>query len=185
MTGKHSIEETIGRVSVDPGSIQENSVSIRTELRPGDLGAIISLHGLVYETEFGFGAGFEPFVAKTVAEFGMENNGKGRFWLAEPSGALIGCTAIVDRDDGASSAGQLRWVVVHPAARGLGLGKKLMGHALAYCQEQRHARIFLHTTEGLDASQRLYKMLGFSTLSEYEDNLWGQRRLVITMEMVL
>ena len=44
-------------------------IKIRHELRCGDLGRIIALHGVVYEPLGGFGLSFEAYVAKTIAEY--------------------------------------------------------------------------------------------------------------------
>ena len=47
----------------------ENEITIRTDLRPGDFGAVISLHGILHGREFGFDATFEAYVAAPLAEF--------------------------------------------------------------------------------------------------------------------
>lgn len=52
--------------------------SIRTDLRAGDLGRLIALHGLVYTSEDGFGLAFEAFVAQTVAEYVLGNQSRGQ-----------------------------------------------------------------------------------------------------------
>ena len=96
-------------------------ITIRTDLQPGDLGRIVSLHGVAYKDEdhghFG-GLVFEAFLARMVAEFILDKKGAGRVWLAEKGKELIGCAAMMERGTG----GQLRWVVLLPEARGAGLG---------------------------------------------------------------
>ena len=42
---------------------------IRTDIRPGDLGNIINLHGYFFHKECGFGDTFEPYVAVSLAEY--------------------------------------------------------------------------------------------------------------------
>ena len=96
-----------------------NDISVRNELHAGDLGRIIALHGECYDTLPGFGLTFEAYVARTIAEYILDTGAKGRIWMAERAGQLIGCTAIVLRDE---NRGQLRWVLVDQSARGLGLG---------------------------------------------------------------
>ena len=100
----------------------KDGIDIRHELRCGDLGRIVTLHGECYEPLPGFGLRFEAFVARTIAEFVLDNEANGRVWLAERGETLVGCTAIALRDD---DRAQLRWVLVDPSARGIGLGRRL------------------------------------------------------------
>jgi GNAT superfamily N-acetyltransferase len=159
-----------------------DDISIRTDLRPGDLGRIISLHGEVYDPLGGYGLTFEAFVGRTIAEFVLDNNARGRIWLAERGDRLVGCTAIVLRD---GDRGQLRWVLVDPSARGRGIGKQLVGSAMDYCREEGCESVFLETTDGLPESQALYEKLGFAVTSESVEELWDGPRPLIIMEMDL
>ncbi len=73
-----------------------DQIQIRTDIHCGDLGRIISLHGVNYEPLGGYGLAFEAYVAKTIAEYVLENHSKGRIWIAEQDGAIVGCAAIAD-----------------------------------------------------------------------------------------
>jgi len=157
-------------------------LSIRHELRSGDLGRIVSLHGEAYAPLAGFGLRFEAYVAQTIAEYVLDNDARGRIWLAEQDGRLIGCTAVALRDDNTS---QIRWVVVDPAARGHGLGKELVGRAVDYCKVEARNSIYLYTTDGLAESQSLYEKLGFSITSNEPDELWDGTRPLIRMQLDL
>jgi GNAT superfamily N-acetyltransferase len=159
-----------------------DDISIRTDVRPGDLGRIISLHGEVYDPLGGYGLTFEAFVGRTIAEFVLDNDARGRIWLAEQGGRLVGCTAIALRD---GNRGQLRWVLVDPSARGRGIGKQLVGSAMDYCREEGCESVFLETTDGLPESQTLYEKLGFAVTSETVEELWDGPRPLIIMEMDL
>ncbi len=139
-------------------------------MRPGDIGRIVTLHGEGYAGESGgFGFAFEAFVARTLADFVLDNGGRGRLWLAEKNGRLVGTTAMVDR----GGRGQLRWVIVSPDARGTGLGKTLINSAMAFAGEQGWREVYLETTEGLPASMDIYRKLGFETVSVEEAELWN------------
>ena len=159
-----------------------SDISIRHELRSGDLGRIVSLHGEAYAPLAGFGLRFEAYVAQTIAEYVLDNDSRGRIWLAEQDGRLIGCTAVALRDDKAS---QIRWVVVDPAARGAGLGNELVGRAVDYCKAEARDSIYLFTTDGLPESQSLYEKLGFRLTSDETEELWDGPRPLLRMQLDL
>ena len=158
------------------------NIEIRHELRAGDLGRITTLHGECYQSLPGFGITFEAFVGLTLAEYVLEAGAQGRIWMAERDGRLIGCTALVLRD---GNFGQIRWVLVDPSARGIGLGKKLVNRALAWSRDMGCTRIFLETTDGLPESQSLYEALGFEVISDEPAELWDGVRPLIRMELDL
>jgi GNAT superfamily N-acetyltransferase len=147
-------------------------VTVRYELRPGDMGRVISQHGIIYAQEYGFDHGFEAYVAETVAEFGrLARPGLDRLWLAERDGQLVGSIAIVGREGGAA---QLRWFLVGPEARGSGLGRRLVDDALDFCRAAGYRSVYLWTVTGLDAAARLYVAAGFrKTETKPPATLWG------------
>jgi GNAT superfamily N-acetyltransferase len=163
-------------------ALMSDETSIRTTLRSGDLGRIITLHGEAYEPLGGYGLRFEAFVGRTIAEFILDNDAHGRIWLAERDDRLIGCAAIALRK---GNRGQLRWVVVDPLARGDGLGKQLLESSLEYCRAEGCVSVFLETTDGLPESQTMYEKLGFQVTSESIEELWDGSRPLILMELDL
>src|SRR5689334_16385623 len=94
-------------------------VSLRYDLRPGDLGALIQLHGRLYAQEYGLDTRFEGYVAATLAEFILTRRERDRLWIAEREQDIVGCIGIVGRSE---TEAQLRWYLVEPSARGMGLG---------------------------------------------------------------
>lgn len=156
--------------------------SIRHDLHCGDLGRIVSLHGQAYEPLGGYGLRFEAYVAQTIAEYVLDNDAQGRIWLAERESTLVGCTAVVLRED---NTAQIRWVVVDPSSRGAGLGNKLVGRAIEYCKTEGRDSIYLFTTDGLPESQALYEKLGFSVTSNETQELWDGPRPLIRMQRTL
>lgn len=159
-----------------------SAIRIRSELRCGDLGRIIELHGRMYADEAGYGLRFEAFVAGTIAEYVLDNDARGRIWLAEDGDTLAGCVAVAER---AGNTGQLRWVLVDRRYRGLGLGRRLVDLAMDYCIARGLDTLRLETTEGLPESAALYAKLGFRTTSEEPAELWSGRRILIRMEKPL
>lgn len=130
----------------------------------------------------GFGLKFEAYVARTIAEYVLDNDSRGRVWLAEQDGRLVGCTAIAFR--GGATA-QLRWVLVDTAARGIGLGRRLVEAALDHCRDAGCKRVFLESTDGLPESQALYDDLGFQLVSNEVEELWDGLRPLIRMQLAL
>jgi N-acetylglutamate synthase-like GNAT family acetyltransferase len=159
-----------------------DELSIRNNLRCGDLGRMVSLHGKTYEPLGAYGLRFEAYVAQTIADFVLRDDAKGRIWLAERSGNLVGCSAMVLRR---KNIGQLRWVVVDPVERGNGLGKNLVAQALEYCGDQGCVSVHLETTDGLPESERMYEKLGFHVTSKTNEELWDGKRSLIRMQLDL
>lgn len=153
------------------------AVTIRHDLRPGDLGRVISLHGELYAQEYSLDAGFEAYVAETVAEYGkLRRPDLDRLWLAEQDGRLVGCIAILGREAVGREAGaaQLRWFLVDPETRGQGLGRRLVRLALEFCREAGYPAVYLWTVNGLEAAARLYCEAGFQkTETKPAALLWG------------
>lgn len=165
----------------------DQPITIRSDLRPGDLGRIIALHGTAYDGVAGhFGLRFEAFVARTIAEFVIDNAARGKIFLAERNGDLMACAAMVERrDNQGTTHGQLRWVLADPSARGLGLGKKLIDLAVNYARDSGWRSVFLETTDGLDASMKIYEALGFVVENRESQSLWSNDDVVITMRLGL
>jgi GNAT superfamily N-acetyltransferase len=139
------------------GSSQEG-VNIRTNLKPGDIGSIISLHGILYAREYGFDPTFEAYVAGPLSEFVQSAAARERLWLAERAGQIIGCIAIVATSP---QTAQLRWFLVAPAARGVGLGKRLLTEAITFCKGCGYRKVILWTVSALVAAGHLYRSAGF------------------------
>jgi GNAT superfamily N-acetyltransferase len=157
-------------------------ITFRHKWRAGDDALIVELHRLGYAPEGErFGAAFCDFVGETVAEAGLGNGGRSRVWFAERGGEAVGCAALVDRGE----VGQLRWVVLLPAARGTGAGRKLVDLALDHARDCEHREVFLETTEGLSASMAIYEKLGFKTSDEHIEELWHGPGVHITMTLGL
>jgi DNA-binding MarR family transcriptional regulator/GNAT superfamily N-acetyltransferase len=148
----------------------DNCITIRP-WRPGDLGYIAHRHGVLYEKEYGLDQSFEGYVLAGMVKF-FENQTKGNIWVAESGGQIIGSIAIVDVD---SQAAQLRWFLIEPEFRGIGLGRQLMDTAINYCRDRVFCRVFLWTFQGLDAARHLYSSRGFVPTEEVENNTWAQR----------
>lgn len=150
----------------------DQPVTIRHDLRPGDLGRVTAQHGVLYAAEYSFDHTFEAYVAETLGEFGRTARpGRDRLWLAERDGRLAGSIGIVGREGGAA---QLRWFLVAPEARGRGLGRRLVEEALAFCRAAGYRSVFLWTVNPLTAAARQYTAAGFRPTEEKDlQAMWG------------
>ena len=147
-------------------------IVLRHEIRPGDIGFIVYLHGLLFAKEHGFSDTFEAQVAASLAEFYLSfKPDRERLWIAEKSGQIVGSIGIIESSQ---LQARIRWLLVDPANRGLGLGKALIDEAIDFCKQCGYKSIFLETFRELTAAGRLYKSEGFKITEEKTKNLFGK-----------
>src|SRR5215217_1774230 len=103
--------------------------SIRRELRPGDLGAIIEHHGRTYAREYGVDSSFEAHVAAAVARAAIRGfpRESEAIWIVERDGVHAGSLAMTDEGDGVAC---VRFFVLDAELRGAGLGRQLLDELL-------------------------------------------------------
>jgi hypothetical protein len=68
---------------------------LRHNLKPGDLGSLVYLHGMIYAREYGFDPTFEAYVAGPLAQFVLARIDRDRLWIAERGERIVGCIAII------------------------------------------------------------------------------------------
>ena len=145
-------------------------ITIRSTLRPGDIGYVTYLHGTLYAAEYGWDHTFEAYVAGPLAEFGKSHNDRERIWIVEKDGNVAGSIAIVEAS---TDEAQLRWLLLHPSLRGQGVGRVLIEQAIGFCRESHYSRVFLWTESALTAAASLYASSGFRLTEENTHELWG------------
>ena len=158
--------------------INLKDISIRTELQPGDMGYVIYLHGLLYSREYNFGIQFEDYVAKGLIEFkGQYDPKRNRVWVCEHKRSspqeinrMIGFLLLMDRGE----AAQLRYFLIDPEYRGIGLGSHLMNLYMDFLRACGYKSSYLWTTSELHAAISLYKCFGFQLTEEKESTAFGK-----------
>ncbi|MCE3552317.1 GNAT family N-acetyltransferase [Pseudonocardia sp. RS11V-5] len=144
-------------------------VEIREIGRPGDLGWIVAAHGELYAAEFGWDASFEALVARIVADFTPGPRERG--WIAELDGHRVGCVLCVPGADPDTAV--LRILLVHPDARGHGLGRRLVATCVGFAREHGYATLRLWTNDVLAAARHLYLDAGFRLVAEEPHHSFG------------
>ena len=148
-----------------------SAVRLRDQLRPGDIGHVVQRHGVLYAQERGWDHRFEAYVAGPLAEFALRHDAeRERMWLAESAERIVGSIAIVSGEAGAA---QLRWYLVEPDCRGMGVGRLLLDEALAFCRATGRTHVYLWTVAGLDAAAHLYRRAGFALTESVPSERWG------------
>jgi GNAT superfamily N-acetyltransferase len=138
---------------------------------PGDLGWVVMTHGEQYASEFGWDASFEALVARIVADYAAGHEpGREGAWIAEHAGKRVGCVFCVRKDD---ETAQLRILLVTPAARGLGLGRRLVDHTVEFARGAGYRRMVPWTNGPLAAARRIYLARGFRLVDEERHHSFG------------
>jgi ribosomal protein S18 acetylase RimI-like enzyme len=149
------------------------SITLATGYRPGAIGDIAALHGRHYSASHGFDAVFEAKVARELGEFCCRIDPElDRLWLAQRGDAVLG-SIVIDGSDTPGTA-HLRWFILAPEARGLGLGKQLMSEAMAFCRSRTFESVYLWTLADLAAAIHLYEQEGFEVAERLVGTQWGK-----------
>ena len=144
---------------------------IRRLGKPGDLGWVVQAHGEVYAAEFGWDTSFEALVARIVADFAAEPDpARAAAWIAEVGGARAGCVFCVP---GKHDTARLRILLVHPDARGHGLGAALVAECLRFAAAAGYRELTLWTNDVLTSARRIYQAAGFELVDEVSEHRFG------------
>ncbi|WP_187968617.1 bifunctional helix-turn-helix transcriptional regulator/GNAT family N-acetyltransferase [Aquibium microcysteis] len=160
---------TIRRL-LDPVAVAE-PVIVRP-FRIGEIGHIISRHGVLYHEEHGWDGSFEGFVAEIAGAFVMKHDPmREGCWVAARGGEVLGSVFVVDAGEGTA---KLRMLYVEPAARGLGVGRRLVGQAIGFAHGAGYRRMTLWTNDILHSARRIYEGAGFRLVAEERHRSFGR-----------
>jgi GNAT superfamily N-acetyltransferase len=103
----------------------------------------------------------------------------GAIFIAEQTGAAIGCCGLLRMADGGFEGAKM---TVTPAARGQGVGRRLLDACEAAARAAGAPRLYLETNSGAAAAIALYRCFGFVDLppspSPYARcDVWMEKRL--------
>jgi DNA-binding MarR family transcriptional regulator/GNAT superfamily N-acetyltransferase len=171
VTAMGTVRSLLGAAQGDGLPATARTVVLR-EPGPGDLGWVVARHGSVYAAEYGWNAEFEGLVARIVADYAAAHDPRREAaWIAELDGEPVGCVFCVARDD---TTAQLRILLVDPAARGLGIGARLVAECLRFATAAGYESMMLWTNDVLTSARRIYEAAGFRLVDEEPHHSFGQ-----------
>jgi DNA-binding MarR family transcriptional regulator/GNAT superfamily N-acetyltransferase len=171
------IERLLGNPRVSPAP------AILRGHRPGDMGWVVQSHGSLYASEYGFDSTFESLVAEIAAKFlASFDASRERCWIAEIDGAQVGSVFLVRHTD---DIAKLRLLLVDPAGRGQGLGRRLVAECLSFAQACGYRKIRLWTQSILVAARKIYQDAGFVRVASEPHRSFGQSLIGETWELKL
>jgi DNA-binding MarR family transcriptional regulator/GNAT superfamily N-acetyltransferase len=167
-------------LSPDPATA---TVYVLRPHRPGDIGWITWRHGALYAAEYGWDERFEAMVASIMARL-VDNFDARRecCWIAEQEGEPVGSVALVDDGNGVA---RLRVLLVEPAARGHGIGRRLVDECLRFARHAGYQKIVLSTYSVLVAARRVYEAAGFRLAAQHPERAYGKRLVNESWELSL
>jgi ribosomal protein S18 acetylase RimI-like enzyme len=147
------------------------------------MGWIVSRQGALYAEEYGWTTEYEALAAEIVAQV-LRNFDptRERCWIAERNAVRVGAVMIVKDSD---TVAKLRLLHVERAARGLGLGKRLVDECIRFSRAAGYQKITLWTQANLLAARHLYKTAGFACVAEEPHHRFGKDLVAETWELAL
>lgn len=167
----HDLVAAMQRIETLLGGVPVRTWSLRG-LRPGDLGWVVSRHGVLFASEQGWGRDFEVLVSHAVAEaMAQFDPARENVWIAERDGVPVGSVFLLRGDD---STAKLRLLLVEPSARELGIGSGLVDACTAFARQAGYRCITVWTHPPLAAARRLYLRAGYRLIVAEPGSRFGQ-----------
>lgn len=104
----------------------------------------------------------DPEVGAMSAAYG---GARSAYFVLDDGGRVTGCGGIAPLAGAESDVCELRKMYLLPAARGRGLGERMLHHCLDAARARGYQRCYLETLAGMEAAQPLYRKAGFRKLA--------------------
>lgn len=140
--------------------------------RPGDMGRVIANQAQSYTETYGWNTEYEALVAEICAQFLRHfDPAREHCWIAEQGGEFVGSIFLVKASE---TTAKLRLLHVSDAARGQGLGTRLVTECIRFAQDAGYSRLELWTNDILIAARRIYQTAGFVLEREEAHHSFGK-----------
>ncbi|WP_455271155.1 bifunctional helix-turn-helix transcriptional regulator/GNAT family N-acetyltransferase [Rhizobium herbae] len=141
--------------------------------RIGDMGMVISSQAKAYAETYGWNGEYEALVAEICAAFIRNfDPARERCWVAERNGTFLGSIFLVKGNS--EGTAKLRLLSVDAAARGQGLGTRLVDECIGFAREAGYRRLELWTKDILVSARRIYVAAGFTLEKEEAHHSFGK-----------
>jgi DNA-binding MarR family transcriptional regulator/GNAT superfamily N-acetyltransferase len=153
------------------------------DLMTGDIGWIAHRQAVLYAQEYGWDQTYEALVAEILSGFVKSyDKRRERAWIAERDGQMIGSVFLMKKND---EVAKLRLLYVEPAARGLGLGRRLVDECIRFARAKRYKTLTLWTNDCLESARKIYQAAGFKLVKEEPHHSFGKDLVGQTWDLAL
>ena len=111
---------------------------IRDKLKPGDLGGLIQLYGLIIHQKFGSAKSFEYEFAKILTNFALGKKPREKIWVLEQEGQIRGSILVVWSSE---ENAEIKYFFLHYDQRGREFEYQLLRGALEFVKSLGGKRI--------------------------------------------
>ena len=152
--------------------------------RPGDMAWITRRHGAVYAAAQGWDASFETLVGGICADFERHfDPALEHCWIAEMGGERVGSVAVAR--GGEEGVAKLRLLLVEDAARGAGLGSRLVDECHRFARAAGYRTMRLWTTDQQKEARQIYVAKGYVLVAREPVHAFGHDMVNETWELTL
>lgn len=123
-----------------------------------------------YEAGIGVSLDFQSFDAELAALPGKYVPPDGALLVARMTTGELGGTVALRALDRVQGICEMKRLYVAPAGRGQGLGRKLAEAVIAHARSLGYRAMRLDTLPSMQDAQRLYEVLGFREIANYNGN---------------
>ena len=152
--------------------------------RPGDMAWITRRHGELYGAQHGWDASFEQLVGQICTDFERHfDPALEHCWIAEMAGKPVGSVAVAR--SGEAGVAKLRLLLVEEAARGHGLGARLVDECHRFARAAGYRKMRLWTTDQQKSARQIYQGKGYVLVAQTPVLAFGQQMVDETWELDL